>query len=59
MNYWDLTGGGNYLSHHGVEGQKWGDRNGPPYPLSRQGQKVLDKIKSAFYRGAFIFDNNF
>lgn len=23
-----------YLSHHGILGQKWGTRNGPPYPLS-------------------------
>lgn len=23
-----------YLEHHGILGQKWGDRNGPPYPLS-------------------------
>jgi len=22
-----------YISHHGIEGQKWGVRNGPPYPL--------------------------
>lgn len=22
------------LYHHGIRGQKWGDRNGPPYPLS-------------------------
>ena len=22
-----------YLAHHGIKGQKWGDRNGPPYPL--------------------------
>lgn len=22
-----------YLQHHGVLGQKWGERNGPPYPL--------------------------
>lgn len=25
----------NYLAHHGVAGQKWGQRHGPPYPLSR------------------------
>lgn len=31
---------GNELSHHGVKGQKWGVRNGPPYPLDRNG---LDK----------------
>lgn len=23
-----------YLVHHGIKGQKWGKRNGPPYPLS-------------------------
>ena len=22
-----------YLSHHGIKGQHWGTRNGPPYPL--------------------------
>lgn len=25
----------NYFYHHGIEGQKWGKRNGPPYPLQR------------------------
>ena len=25
----------NELYHHGRMGQKWGERNGPPYPLSR------------------------
>lgn len=27
---------GDYIYHHGIQGQKWGVRNGPPYPLSRQ-----------------------
>lgn len=22
-----------YIAHHGIAGQKWGQRNGPPYPL--------------------------
>lgn len=26
----------NYLVHHGIPNQKWGERNGPPYPLSRE-----------------------
>ena len=34
----------NYLSHHGIKGQKWGVRNGPPYPLDVEGQ--LENIKS-------------
>ena len=25
-----------YLYHHGVKGQRWGKRNGPPYPLYRK-----------------------
>ena len=28
----DLTD--EFLEHHGIKGQKWGVRNGPPYPLS-------------------------
>ena len=24
-----------YLAHHGIKGQHWGERNGPPYPLSQ------------------------
>lgn len=35
------------LRHHGVKGQKWGVRNGPPYPLGsskrRTGKNSLDK----------------
>lgn len=30
-----------YLQHHGVLGQKWGKRNGPPYPLDAQGMMAL------------------
>ena len=27
------------LEHHGIDGQKWGVRNGPPYPLEREKSK--------------------
>lgn len=39
-----------YLIHHGVEGQQWGKRNGPPYPLNSIGKKSLKtwiKVKRA------------
>ncbi|MCI9428089.1 MAG: phage portal protein [Eubacterium sp.] len=47
-----------HLAHHGVEGQKWGVRNGPPYPLDRSGGKEVaksgkgDKIKSSVIQNA-------
>lgn len=31
------------LYHHGIEGQKWGEQNGPPYPLNAAGRKRLNK----------------
>ena len=36
-DYWS-----DYIAHHGIQGQKWGVRNGPPYPLSLQ--KTSEKI---------------
>ena len=30
------------LKHHGIKGQKWGVRNGPPYPLDKS--KKADTI---------------
>lgn len=35
---------GSYLEHHGVDGQQWGVRNGPPYPLVRLGREKFSKI---------------
>lgn len=42
------------LSHHGIQGMKWGDRNGPPYPLrpgarsgaeKKAGTPIADKFE--------------
>ena len=31
------------LAHHGIKGQKWGERNGPPYPLSRVSTDISEQ----------------
>lgn len=38
----------NSLEHHGVPGQKWGVRNGPPYPLSRSSGKSKTVYGSSY-----------
>lgn len=32
-----------YLEHHGIEGQKWGKKNGPPYPLGYNDHSTAEK----------------
>lgn len=32
-----------YLAHHGIKGQKWGKRNGPPYPLTPEDHSAAEK----------------
>ena len=31
------------LIHHGIRGQKWGERNGPPYPLEDKAHSKSEK----------------
>lgn len=33
----------NELYHHGIKGQKWGKRNGPPYPLDASDHSAAEK----------------
>lgn len=32
-----------FLSHHGIDGQKWGVKNGPPYPLDYEAHSAAEK----------------
>lgn len=41
-----------YLSHHGIEGQKWGKQNGPPYPLSRGQLSSAEEKKGGVSKSA-------
>ena len=34
-----------WLAHHGILGQKWGQRNGPPYPLGSAQMSTAEKHK--------------
>lgn len=36
-----------YLAHHGVDKQKWGHRNGPPYPLNPEQMTSAQKKANA------------
>lgn len=35
-----------YLVHHGIKGQKWGVKNGPPYPLDQNDKSAAEKSAS-------------
>lgn len=35
-----------YITHHGIKGQKWGKRNGPPYPLDYDDHTEEQKKKN-------------
>lgn len=37
----------NYLKHHGINGQRWGVKNGPPYPLDYQSHSSKEKSSNA------------
>ena len=48
----DLFGEKTYLMHHGIRGQHWGVRNGPPYPLKQPvtdiSNDTYDKINKLY-----------
>lgn len=33
-----------HLQHHGIKGQKWGVRNGPPYPLDQKNKSRIERV---------------
>ena len=51
----------NYLAHHGIQGQKWGVRNGPPYPLGAGDHSASEKKanwrQSLKDKGKTVIDN--
>lgn len=43
MSYYNDNDYRDYLAHHGILGQKWGKRNGPPYPLGYGDHSASEK----------------
>lgn len=43
----DFLSEGNFLEHHQILGAKWGQRNGPPYPLNKKGKESFRKRRKA------------
>ena len=46
-----------YLAHHGIRGQKWGVRNGPPYPLGEKDDSASEK-KAGWQKSLDIYQEN-
>lgn len=43
MDYYSIDDINDYLEHHGILGQSWGHRNGPPYPLGSGKHSAAEK----------------
>lgn len=45
-----------WLYHHGVKGQKWGVRNGPPYPIGKGGSGSNGSVAKSSGRDTIVED---
>lgn len=43
MDHYNKPSPDEYLIHHGIKGQQWGVRNGPPYPLGASDHSASEK----------------
>lgn len=43
MSYYNKSSPQVYLAHHGILGQKWGKKNGPPYPLDASDHSASER----------------
>ena len=47
VKYYISSDKSDYLKHEGIKGQKWGQRNGPPYPLTAKQFSKAEKRADA------------
>lgn len=44
-----------WLKHHGIKGQKWGIRNGPPYPIKSKNLSYYEKNDRPYNKNDRVF----
>lgn len=54
-DYYFYCSKSNNLEHHGILGQKWGERNGPPYPLDEGREHKQRKITKKTNQNNILF----
>ena len=48
----------NYLAHHGIQGQQWGIKHGPPYPLKQGQYSTTIKASHKIQRVSHVVEND-
>ena len=51
--YYNVYSVGGVIYHHGIKGQKWGDKNGPPYPLGESTMSYSEKKAGGLVSNVF------
>lgn len=60
MEYYGNNDWRDYIAHHGIKGQKWGVKNGPPYPLDSKistGKRLKTNDQDLLLSAGFKKDN--
>ena len=57
LKHYGFVGDEPYLAHHGIRGQRWGIKHGPPYPLNKVSKNKIMQTKSKDIKRPVIKSN--